>query len=101
VELNTPKDQYLFLTVFVAVSLSVILITWLLMPIYHRGEFYEGETEKEPQVGMNLVLSPEGLIEKVDAAIQTGEAALVQLEAEGEAGEGESGDPGKDEAPKP
>ncbi len=80
--MNAPKDQCLFLTVFVAVSLSVILLTWVLMPVYHHGEYYEGEeTEHQSGGNFNLVLSPEKLLRKVNAAIQQGEGALVELEA--------------------
>ena len=81
--MNAPKDPILFLTVFVAACLLVILVTWFLMPVYHHGEYYEGEeVEAESKVGLNLVLSPDKLLKKVNASIQQGEAALIQLEAE-------------------
>ena len=80
--MNTPKDPVLFLTVFVAVFLSVILGVWLLMPVHHL-ELEEGEeVEHEPLVNVNLALSPPKLLQKVSGAIQQGAAALEQLEAE-------------------
>ncbi len=86
--MRTPKDQGLFLTVFVAACASVILATWFFMPVYHRGEYWEGEEiEQESSISLNLVLSPEKLIRKGKEAILTGEAALVQLEAEEKEGE--------------
>ena len=85
--MNPPTDQCLFLTVFTAVCLTVILAAWLLMPVYHHDEFYEGEEpEHVAEVNRNLVLSPDKLIRKANEAILTGEAALVQLEAEEEKG---------------
>jgi len=87
--MNAPKDQFLFLTAFVAVSLLVILLTWWLMPVYHHGEFYEGEeTRHKPVANINRVLSPEKLIKKVKEAILTGEATLEQIEAEEKEGNG-------------
>jgi hypothetical protein len=87
--MNPPKDQCLFLTVFVAVCVPVILATWFFMPVYHHGEYWEGEeVEQKSKVSVNLVLSPEKLIRKGKESILTGEAALTQLEAEENEGEG-------------
>ena len=82
--MDTPKDPALFLTAFVAVCLPVILGTWLLMPVHHV-ELEEGEeVVHEPLVNVNLALSPQKLLQKVNGAIQQGAAALEQLEAEAE-----------------
>ena len=93
--MNAPKDQVLFLTIFVALCLSVILATWIFMPVYHHGEYYEEEVEYELNADMNLVLPPGKLIHKMKVAIKQGEAALIQLEAEG--GEEESKETGEGE----
>ena len=93
--MKTPKDPFLVLTVFVVVSLSVILLTWVLMPVYHHGEYYEGnDMGDEPKANINQVLSPEKLIKKVKEAILTGEATLEQIEAEEKEGEGPEGPEG-------
>jgi hypothetical protein len=99
--MRTPKDQCLFLTVFVSVCVPVILATWFFMPVYHRGEYWEGEeVEQESRVSVNLVLSPEKILKKGKEAILTGEAALVQLKAEEEEKKEEEKDPEKTEEKK-
>ena len=96
--MNAPKDPVLFLTVFVVVCLPVILVTWFLMPVYHHGEYYEGEeTEHQSNGSINLVLTPEKLLRKVNAAIQQGEGALVELEAKEEGKEAEASEEKKAE----
>lgn len=100
---KAPKDQGLFLTVFVSVSVFAILIVWALLPVVHI-QTEEGEDEEamvaNPRVNINLVMSPEELMEKSIVSMEKAKKVIEMDEEKKDekSDEGENGekkDPGK------
>lgn len=79
--MKVPKDQGLFLTVFISVCVTIILVTWALLPMYHRES---EEMVREPIVSPNLVSTPKQLIKKTEGALRKAEAVLSQFETDEE-----------------
>lgn len=92
---KAPKDQGLFLTVFTSVCVVAILIVWALLPVvYIQAE--EGEDEEEAVVAntgvnINLVMSPEELMEKTIVAIKKAEK-VIEMDEENKDGGKEGGE---------
>jgi hypothetical protein len=78
--MKVPKDQGLFLTVFLSISFGVILTTWIALPVYHK-EAEEEDTAGNPAVSAALekLLTPEELVKKTEKVLLQAESALTQL----------------------
>jgi hypothetical protein len=97
---KAPKDQGLFLTVFVSVSVVAILIVWVLLPVV-RVQTEEGGDEEapavKPRVSLNLVLQPEELMENSIVAIKKAEAVIEIDDKKKEEENKDAGDSSKEE----
>lgn len=70
--MKVPRDQGLFLVVFLSVSLTFILLAWIFLP-----PIISHEDEDKPEV---KILKPEEALEKADEVLAQVEAALAELE---------------------
>jgi len=83
-----PKDQSLFLTVFIVVCVTVILGGWLALPV-HKKVVIEGaeepaeETPSEETVKVEPAVTPEERIRQMERIIGLTEAAVAGLEKTG------------------
>jgi hypothetical protein len=97
--MRVPKDQGLFLTVFITVCVAVILGMWLAMPM-HRTVVIEGEETEEQATPEPLTLepavTPEERIQKMAQALSMAEAAVADME---ETGSKEAGSKKKGSSP--
>jgi hypothetical protein len=76
--MKTPRDQGLFLTVFLCVGLAVILAAWLSLPVYHKEEAEE-EVVEVPVADRVRLATPEELIREAQKSLLQAEAALSQI----------------------
>jgi len=84
--MQPPKDQSLFLTVFIVVCVTVILGGWLALPV-HKKVVLEGgeegateETASEDAVKLEPVVTPEERIRQMERVLSMAEAAVAGLE---------------------
>ncbi|MBI3621602.1 MAG: hypothetical protein HY208_05375 [Nitrospirae bacterium] len=85
--MQPPKDQGLFLTVFITVCVVVILGGWLALPV-HKKVVIEGVEESEAEQGPEPVIlgpavTPEERIRQMERIIGLAEAAVADLEKTG------------------
>jgi len=92
-----PKDQGLFLTVFVGICMTVILGLWIALPV-HIKLVIEGEEppdeESAPQpLALKPAVTPEERIAQMEQALGLAQAAVKELEKQTNPGEktGEAG----------
>jgi len=83
---QVPKDQGLFLTVFIAVCVAIIMGMWLALPV-HRTVVIEGEEVEEQTTPEPLTLAPavtpEERIRQMEQALSMTEAAIAGMEETG------------------
>lgn len=81
--MRVPKDQGLFLTVFIAVCVAVIMGMWIALPMHGtvvlEGEYIEEPTTPEP-LTLEPAVTPEERIQKMAQALSMAEAAVADME---------------------
>jgi len=97
-----PKDQNLFLTVFIGICVAVVLGLWVALPV-HIKVVIEGEDTEEESAGpepltLEPAVTPEERIEQMERALSLAQAAVKALEQPG-AGEAEAGSKKKGSSP--
>jgi hypothetical protein len=79
-----PRDQGLFLTVFIGICVAVVLGMWLALPA-HIKVVIEGEDMEEESAGpepltLKPAVTPEERIEQMERALSLAQAAIKDLE---------------------
>jgi hypothetical protein len=99
--MRPPKDQSLFLTVFIGICVAVVLGLWVALPVHIKvvieGEETEETTGPEP-LTLEPAVTPEERIEQMERALSLAQAAVKTLEQPG-AGEAEAGSKKKGSSP--
>jgi len=92
-----PKDQALFLTVFVGICVTVVLVLWIALPV-HITLVIEGEEppdeESSPEpLTLKPAVTPEERIAQMEQALSLAQSAVKDLEEQTKPGEkpGEAG----------
>ena len=75
--MNEPKDQGLFFTVFLVVSLIIVLTIWIFLPVYHKEE----EIAEIQLISTDPSLTPEDRIKKAEQVLKSVLEILPELEA--------------------
>ncbi len=76
--MRVPKDPNLYLTIFTAIGVGVVLVFWLLTPVY--------TPHLEEEAGHGGSVKPEQALATVDATLQAAEKTLADMgEGEGKA----------------
>ena len=77
--MRVPKDPNLYLTIFTAIGVGVVLVFWLLTPVY--------TPHLEAESGHGGSVKPEQTLATVDATLQAAEKTLADMgEDEGKTG---------------
>jgi hypothetical protein len=86
--MQPPKDQGLFLTVFIVICVAAVLGGWLVLPV-HKKVVIEGaeepaeEKSSEEAVKVEPAVTPEERIRQMERIIGLAEAAVAGLEKTG------------------
>jgi hypothetical protein len=83
---RTPKDQGLFLTVFIGICVTVVLVMWIALPV-HIKLVIEGEDDNtdienpapEP-LTLKPAVTPEERIAQMEQAVSMAQSAVKDLE---------------------
>lgn len=90
--MRPPKDQNLFLTVFIGICVAVVLGLWVALPVHMKvvieGEETAESTSPEP-LTLEPAVTPEERIEQMERALSLAQAAVKELE-QTKSGEAES-----------
>jgi len=92
-----PKDQGLFLTVFVGICMTVVLVMWIALPVHIKlvieGEEPPDEESSPEPLTLKPAVTPEERIAQMEQALGLAQAAVKELEKQSTPGEkpGEAG----------
>ncbi len=75
--MKVPKDPDLYLTVFVAIGVGIVMVFWLLTPVY-TPHHEEGE---EPEAHAAAKVKPAQALAQVDATLAAAEKTLAEMKA--------------------
>ena len=82
--MRPPRDQSLFLTIFIGICVAVVLGMWVALPV-HIKVVIEGEDTEEESAGpepltLKPAVTPEERIEQMERALSLAQAAVKDLE---------------------
>jgi hypothetical protein len=92
--MQVPKDQELFLTIFLALSLTVIAAFWLWLPLHHvvvRDEDEGGDKTQTTEFKLPPVVTPEERVMRMEKALAMASAVITKVEGSDKEKEGEKG----------
>jgi len=81
--MQVPRDQELFLTIFLAISLTVIVAFWLWLPLHHvtvREDDEGGDKAQTAEFKLPPVATPEERVMKMEKALAMANAVITKLE---------------------
>lgn len=81
--MRVPRDQGLFLTIFLTLCLVATVAMWLFLPVHHVVESDEGGGEQTELFTLPEAVTPEGRLIRMEKALAMASAVISKVEGTG------------------